>query len=207
MFKFSDAEANQVLEHYNWDEVKAIAVYFRSRQWDSFPGVAAIISSNFKLRFEMLALLRQKIKRNMKFYQPYPTKLVIEGEKKRDCWWKVKFNSFTEEMLTILFPDRDLYYLIQPKKSYRPKSTVTMYKVTEFQFEITLGVARDILNTTVVHLGQIYKVMLSDFIIVKHSKKTGIFEVIYKLEISTSDGIKVEPQIQPRYLRLGRPKN
>jgi len=167
---------------------------------------AEIINSSFKLRYEWLTLLRKKL-RCMKFYQPYPSKVVIEGKIVRDCWWKIKLPFITEENFAWLFPDKDIFYKIQPKPSYRPKSTVYLYKVEGGLFHQAFGVYPDLLKTPVSHLGKVYNANIADFVLLKFSKKTSKLEIIYKLNIYTTDGVKVEPHIQPRYLRLGRPKN
>jgi len=120
----------------------------------------------------MLALLRNKIRQNMKFYQPYPTKVVIEGEVKRLCWWKIKFPFFSEQMLEFVFPHLGCFYKIQPKASYRPKSTVLMYKVDDMKFATAFGVTSDLLTASVHHLGKLFKAQIADYVLLQYSKKS-----------------------------------
>jgi len=204
IFKYTDQEATAVLDYYQWDEVLALIIKGRSRIIEA--GVFEMVRKHSKLRYEMLTLLRNKIKRNMKFYQPYPTKIVIEGEAKRLCWWKIKFPYFSEEMVDCIFPDRGLFYTIQPKASYRPKSTVTMYKVEERQYGIAFGLTGDLITTSVNHSGKLFKAKIADYVLLRYSKKKSRLDIIYKLNIYTSDGVKIDTHIQPRYLKLGRPK-
>jgi len=79
----------------------------------------------------------------------YPTVVNIGGEKIRNCWWKHKFSAIPNNFFDILFPDK--IGIIQPTAMFRPRSKVTVLKVSTSYFHSVFNISE--LSSIVTHVG------------------------------------------------------
>jgi len=124
-------------------------------------------------------------------------------------WWSKNKRLLVEAK--VWFNTTKLFRCFIPRQSWnystychvQTKIKVTILKVTSSYFHSVLNTSE--LSNVVTHIGLSFRAKISDYVIIKYSSSTSKLEVIYKLTIFTSSSIKLD-HIQPKYLRLGRPK-
>jgi len=128
----------------------------------------------------VLDIVKKKICASMRYFQPYPSSVLIGICRIRANWHRIKMNCIPKHLFEILVPLQ--FSKIQPCPEFRPNSKVTLLVITEQQFSVALGWELQTFHKPISYYGSPFLAKVPK-IIIKHSATSNKLEFIYIVDV------------------------